>query len=91
MRKLKECFNALDADGSGSIGVEELIDPLIGLGFADSQGQVQDMIDKVDDDGSGQIEFPEFLKIIRGDEKDISTRKITIFFKDLCEGKFGNR
>jgi hypothetical protein len=32
--KLKECFNALDDDGSGCIGIEELEDPLIGLGFA---------------------------------------------------------
>lgn len=31
---------ALDADGSGSIGVEELLDPLIGLGFADNINQV---------------------------------------------------
>ena len=36
LRKLKECFLALDADGSGSIGVEELVDPLIGLGFAET-------------------------------------------------------
>ena len=42
------------------------------------------MIKKVDDDGSGQIEFPEFLKIIKGDENDLTTKKITIFFKDLC-------
>jgi len=49
------------------------------------------MVEKVDDDGSGQIEFPEFLKIIKGDENDATTKKITIFFKDLCNGKFGDR
>ena len=49
------------------------------------------MVMKVDDDGSGQIEFPEFLKIIKGDENDMATKKITIFFKDLCNGKFGDR
>jgi hypothetical protein len=36
LKKLKECFIALDADGSGAIGVDELVDPLIGLGFADN-------------------------------------------------------
>ena len=35
IRKLQECFGALDDDGSGSIGIEELCEPLIGLGFAD--------------------------------------------------------
>lgn len=33
--KLKECFSALDDDDGGSIGLDELTEPLIGLGFAD--------------------------------------------------------
>jgi centrin-1 len=37
IRKLKECFMALDDDGSGSIGIDELEEPLIGLGFADGR------------------------------------------------------
>jgi hypothetical protein len=28
---------SLDGDGSGSIGIEELEDPLIGLGFAETR------------------------------------------------------
>lgn len=36
IKKLKECFGSLDNDGSGAIGIEELEDPLIGLGFADN-------------------------------------------------------
>ena len=34
MKKLKETFKALDTDGGGSIGLEELETPLIGLGLA---------------------------------------------------------
>jgi Ca2+-binding EF-hand superfamily protein len=37
LRKLKECFDSLDVDLSGSIGVSELENPLIGLGFADTR------------------------------------------------------
>ena len=59
--KLKECFNALDDDGSGSIGIDELEEPLIGLGFASTRQEVLDMINLVDEDQSGQIEFGEFL------------------------------
>lgn len=40
IKKLRECFNSLDDDGSGSIGIEELEDPLIGLGFAESWEEV---------------------------------------------------
>ena len=64
--KLKECFNTLDEDEGGSIGLEELEKPLIGLGFAQTTDEVQAMIDSVDEDGSGQIEFDEFLSIING-------------------------
>ena len=64
IKKLKDCFNALDDDGSKSISVDELEEPLIGLGLAQTREDVQEMIDAVDDDGSGEIEFEEFLQII---------------------------
>ena len=59
--KLKECFLCLDQDQGGSIGIDELEEPLIGLGFADSRDEVIQMIDEVDDDKTGEIEFGEFL------------------------------
>lgn len=43
----------MDDDFSGSIGVEELETPLIGLGLVDSQEEVAEMVNQVDDDGSG--------------------------------------
>ena len=62
-RKLRDCFMSLDDDNSGSIGVEELEEPLIGLGFADKRDDVEKMILAVDDpdDPNGCIEFEEFL------------------------------
>jgi Ca2+-binding EF-hand superfamily protein len=68
MKKLKECFMALDEDKGGSIGLEELEDPLIGLGLAETTEKVKEIILKVDDDG--EIEFPEFLKIIKSPDPD---------------------
>lgn len=40
IKKLKECFDSLDTENTGSIGVKELEDPLIGLGFAESREEV---------------------------------------------------
>ena len=37
LKKLRECFESLDADGSAAIGVEELEDPLIALGLVDNR------------------------------------------------------
>jgi Ca2+-binding EF-hand superfamily protein len=69
LKKLKECFDSLDDDLSGSIGIDELENPLIGLGFADTREEIQEMIDEVDEDGSGMIEFDEFLLIIKNSDK----------------------
>lgn len=45
------------------------------------------MIDSVDDDGSGMIEFPEFLGIIKNSDGNSKTEKINQFFKDMTSGK----
>lgn len=89
IEKLRKCFNSLDDDGSGEIGVDELEDPLIALGLVENRNQLQQIVDLVDEDGSGQIEFPEFLQIIKGGRnakegaKDNGTGAIYQFFDDL--------
>jgi len=83
--KLKQYFKSLDDDGSGSIGVNELVEPLISLGLADNVDEVKRIVDSVDDDGSGQIEFKEFLKIIGS--QDTGQSGIIDFFKDMIKGK----
>ena len=92
MRKLREYFGSLDDDGSGSIGTDELEEPLIALGLVDSRAQVDKIVMEVDDDGSGMLEFPEFLGIIKGgsnsndDASDDGSGAIYQFFKDLTCG-----
>ena len=75
LRKLNECFLALDDDGSGAIGIDELEEPLISLGFADTREEVLAMIMDVDDYSSGQIEFPEFLMIIKNSDASGKNRE----------------
>ena len=88
IRTLKECFAALDEDQGGSIGLEELEEPLIGLGLADTTEKVKEIILKVDDDG--EIEFPEFLKIIKSPDQDQNSKMITNFFKQMSTGQLGD-
>lgn len=78
----------MDDNGSGSIGVEEIKGPLIGLGLVDSIEEVKKLVDCVDEDGSGMIEFGEFLDIVRNASGDAKARVITNFFKDLTNGKY---
>ena len=93
--KLRKYFGSLDSDGGGSIGIEELEDPLIALGLVDNRQDVEKIMASVDDDGGGEIEFEEFLGIIKSgsnssdapkDDDDGSTA-IYNFFKDLTGGK----
>ena len=44
------------------------------------------MIDLVDEDKSGKIEFDEFLSIIKNSDSNEKTAKINKFFKDLTNG-----
>jgi calmodulin len=50
----------IDADGGGTIGLEELENPLIGLGFAENREDVQELIKTIDEDDNGDIDFGEF-------------------------------
>lgn len=85
--KLKQFFKSLDEDGSGSIGTDELVDPLISLGIAQTREEVDKIVDSVDDDKSGQIEFKEFLQIIGGSSEDKGDTLIIDFFKDMISGR----
>lgn len=42
------------------------------MGLVENRQQVQEIVDLVDDDGSGVIEFGEFLSIIKGDTNSVS-------------------
>jgi centrin-2 len=87
---MRECFNALDEDGSGAIGIDELEGPLIGLGFYNTRQEISDMLDEIDDDGSGEIEFKEFLLILKSSSNSSQdTSLIKQFFKDLSSGQIG--
>jgi Ca2+-binding EF-hand superfamily protein len=48
------------------------------------------MINLVDEDGSGMIEFNEFLSIIKGSNASDKTAKINKFFKDMTTGKLAS-
>ncbi|XP_075507643.1 uncharacterized protein LOC142544485 [Primulina tabacum] len=60
--ELHEAFKFFDADGNGSITVEELGSVLNRFCQNPTVEELQDMIREVDSDGNGTIEFPEFVK-----------------------------
>ena len=59
--EFKEAFKMFDKDGGGSIDVDELGDAMRALGQDPDPEELQAMVDEVDEDCSGEIEFDEFL------------------------------
>lgn len=84
--KLKSLFKEMDEDNSGAIGTSELFEPLLALGLMERKDQVESLINRVDTDGSGVIEFEEFLKAIKTAKSDNGKTMLVDIFKDLVSG-----
>lgn len=59
---LKECFNLMDADGSGEIDFGELAVAMRALGFG--KPEIREAISVGDHDGDGSLDFDEFISLI---------------------------
>jgi centrin-1 len=95
MNKYKKYYvdiASINADGEEGMGIDQLEEPFISLGLAYSRDEVFNLINSVDDDGSGRIEFDEFLRIIhnKSKKKSKNNEKITTFFKNLANDNISN-
>merc|ERR1719460_533889 len=72
VRECKEAFELFDTDGSGSIDQKELKVAMRALGFEPKKEEVKKMVNDLDRDGDGTVDFPEFLHMMSGKmgEKD---------------------
>ncbi|KYO38833.1 calmodulin-alpha [Alligator mississippiensis] len=85
--EFKEAFSLFDKDGDGSITTKELGTVMRSLGQNPTEAELQNMISEVDTDGSGTIDFPEFLSLmakkIRGADSEEDIREaFRVFDKD---------
>ena len=62
--EFKEAFSLFDKDGDGTITTKELGTVMRSLGQNPTEAELQDMINEVDADGNGTIDFPEFLNLM---------------------------
>ncbi|KAJ3670453.1 hypothetical protein LUZ60_010777 [Juncus effusus] len=61
IKGLKQMFNNIDTDGSGSITYEELKAGLAKLGSKLTENEVQQLMEAADVDGNGSIDYVEFI------------------------------
>ena len=63
-QEIKEAFDLFDTDKTGTIDYHELKVAMRALGFDVKKQEVLGLMREYDRDGSGQIEFPDFLEIM---------------------------
>jgi len=63
-QEIKEAFDLFDTDGSGRIDAKELKVAMRALGFEPKKEEVKRMIAEVDREGTGTVEFQDFLDLM---------------------------
>ncbi|EDO48519.1 predicted protein, partial [Nematostella vectensis] len=65
----KEAFHMYDADGSGHVTTKELHKAMRTLGFNPTEEEIQEMVNEVDYDGNGVLDFNEFVDLMENQKK----------------------
>ncbi|KAG1342689.1 putative Calmodulin [Cocos nucifera] len=73
--EFKEAFSLFDKDGDGCITTKELSTVMRSLGQNPTEAELQDMINEVDADQNGTIDFSEFLNLMARKMKDTDSEE----------------
>jgi len=64
IEQTKEIFQKVDSDGSGKISGAELAKALRAAGFQFSDEEIAEFLDQFDQDGDGQLDQQEFMRML---------------------------
>ncbi len=97
VERLWQAFRVFDEDGSGEISADELGGVMRSLGQNPTDAQLHDMMQEVDIDGSGAIDFEEFKALMVSQQGDRESRlrlAFSVFDEDssghICANELKN-
>eukprot|EP00961_Rhodomonas_salina_P074929 1006072-Rhodomonas_salina.3 len=82
LKAVRDAFDLFDTDGGGTIDEFELRIAMRALGLSTNEHEVRKMFEEVDVDGSGQLEYEEFVKMMMA--KMSQRREPDGYFGGLC-------
>ena len=90
IEELRQAFDLFDTDGSGTIDPKELRVAMQSLGFETKNQTIYQMIQDIDKDGDGDVNFDEFLEMmtsrLAGSDTKEDIQKIFELFDDDMTG-----
>jgi centrin-1 len=75
IEEIKEAFDLFDSDGSGTVEPRELKSAMVSLGFEAKNATLFHVVSELDKDGSGAIDFEEFLNMMSSQMDDHSSKE----------------
>lgn len=75
LAEFMECFRMFDKDGDGTIDTKELGAVMRSLGQFPDMEEIEEMVDEADEDGSGSINFQEFVGLMLKRQEGGQTRE----------------
>merc|ERR1711992_442124 len=93
IKVLKLCFNLFDVKKQDFLGADDLDDILRAMGFRPSKEELKEILEEIDEDGSGEIEFEEFCQLCAKfliEEPDEETMKAELKEAFRCFDKEAN-
>uniref|UniRef100_A0A7S1THJ8 EF-hand domain-containing protein n=1 Tax=Compsopogon caeruleus TaxID=31354 RepID=A0A7S1THJ8_9RHOD len=91
IKEFREAFQLFDKNNDGSISAQELGVVMRSMGQSPSDAELQQMINEVDADGNGMIDFAEFVTLMarkmRNSDKDVEIREAFNVFDSDGDGK----
>ena len=82
--EIREAFHSFHKSGDDTITTEDFRTVLRSLGQIPTEKELEDMINKVDTDGTGTISFPRFRTMMRKERRKAHNLSIAPPPKDGC-------